>query len=444
MEGLMPNRIKIFTYGCQMNDLDSLKMYSEFLNRGFTPARQTRDADVIIMNTCSVRQKAHEKAMSSLGRLKAHKERNPSLIIAVTGCVAQQEGLRIRERMPFVDIVLGTHQLHRLPDLIGQVLDSGIPVVETAFARCIPFMDIVPGSGVSDQPHRAYINIMQGCDNYCSYCIVPYVRGPEISRDCRSIIQEIQLHASRNVKEVFLLGQNVNSYRGGMSFPDLLRSIQDIQGIERIRFTTSHPKDMSSDLIACFRELPALCSHIHLPFQSGSDRVLSAMNRHYSGSSYLDLISRLRNARPDIAFSADVMVGFPGETEQDFQDTLALIRTVRFDVLYSFKYSPRPGTAAADIPDSVPAEVKEERLGTLQALQKEITLENNRRRTGAVYDVLVDGNSRKHHDQVHGRTTHNVIVNFPGESTLVGETVPVRITRANPNSLTGEMAGGAP
>ncbi len=440
----MPNRVKIFTYGCQMNDLDSLKMYSEFMDRGFTPARQTRDADVIIINTCSVRQKAHEKAMSSLGRLKAHKERNPSLIIAVTGCVAQQEGLRIRERMPFVDIVLGTHQLHRLPDLVGQVLASGTPVVETAFARCIPFMDIVPGSGASDQPHRAYINIMQGCDNYCSYCIVPYVRGPEISRDCRSIIQEIQIHASRNVKEVFLLGQNVNSYRGGMSFPDLLRSIQDIQGIERVRFTTSHPKDMSSDLIACFRDLPALCSHIHLPFQSGSDRVLSAMNRHYTGRSYLDLISRLRDARPDIAFSADVMVGFPGETERDFQDTLSLIRTVRFDVLYSFKYSLRPGTAAADLPDSVPAEVKEERLGTLQSLQKEITLENNQRRTGAVYDVLVDGISRKHPDQVHGRTTHNVIVNFPGESTLVGETVPVRVIRANPNSLTGEMAGGDP
>jgi tRNA-2-methylthio-N6-dimethylallyladenosine synthase len=305
-------------------------------------------------------------------------------------------------------------------------------------------MEIVPGQGVSDQPHRAYINIMQGCDNYCSYCIVPYVRGPEISRDCGLILQEVRLHASRHVKEVFLLGQNVNSYRGGMSFPDLLRSIQEVHGIERVRFTTSHPKDMSSDLIACFRDLNTLCSHIHLPFQSGSDRVLAAMNRHYTGSSYLDLISRVKDARPDIAFSADVMVGFPGETEQDFQDTLSLIQAVRFDVLYSFKYSLRPGTAAADLPDSVPMEVKEERLGTLQALQKEITLENNQRRIGAVYDVLVDGNSRKHPDQVHGRTTHNVIVNFPGESSLVGKTVSVRITRANPNSLTGEMAGGAP
>ncbi len=438
MEGFMKGRIKIFTYGCQMNDLDSQKMYSELSKAGFMATHETKEADIIIINTCSVRQKAYEKTVSNLGRLKTHKSRKPSLIIAVTGCVAQQEGEGLRERMPHVDIILGTHQLHRLPELIEQVRSESNPITETRFDICIPSMEIVPDLEFSEQPHRAYINIMQGCDNYCSYCIVPSVRGHEISRDSMNILNEVRLHASRGVKEVFLLGQNVNSYNGGISFPQLLRDIHAMEGLERIRFTTSHPKDVSDDLVGCFKDLGKLCSHLHLPFQSGSDRVLKAMNRNYTHRSYLDLIARLRAAKPDIAFSADVMVGFPGETEQDFLDTLVIIEAVRFDVLYSFKYSVRPGTEAARLDDNVTPEEKIERLTKLQSLQKGITLDNNRFRIGKTYDVLVDGISPKNSQQVHGRTIHNAIVNFSGEKSLIGKTQAVRITRANPNSLTGE------
>jgi tRNA-2-methylthio-N6-dimethylallyladenosine synthase len=281
---------------------------------------------------------------------------------------------------------------------------------------------------------------MQGCDNYCSYCIVPYVRGHEVSRDYKKVLDEIGLHASRGVKEIFLLGQNVNSYNGGMTFPELLRDIHGIDGIERIRFTTSHPKDVSDGLIACFKDLDKLCSHIHLPFQSGSDSVLKAMNRHYTHHSYLDLIERLRSARPGISFSADVMVGFPDESERDFQDTLDIIKAVRFDVLYSFKYSVRPGTAAAEqLNDNVSSGEKVERLKQLQALQRRITLENNQDRIGKTYEVLVDGISPKNLLQVHGRISQNVIVNFLGDQGLIGKTLPARITRANQNSLTGEM-----
>jgi tRNA-2-methylthio-N6-dimethylallyladenosine synthase len=441
MDGFMKGHIKIFTYGCQMNDLDSLKMYSELSTMGFTPTQETADADIIILNTCSVRQKAYEKALSNLGRLKRYKSRKPSLIIAVTGCVAQQEGNSIRERMPHVDIILGTHQLHRLPELIEHVHNASYSMTETGFSEDIPSMDIVPDQGLSNHSHRSYINIMQGCDNYCSYCIVPYVRGHEISRDYNKVLEEIGLHALRGGKEVFLLGQNVNSYRGGITFPGLLRAIHGIDGIERIRFTTSHPKDVSDSLIACFKDLDKLCSNIHLPFQSGSDTVLKAMNRHYTHRSYLDLIERLRSARPDISFSADVMVGFPDESEQDYQDTLAIIKAVRFDVLYSFKYSVRPGTAAAaQLNDNVSPEAKIERLKQLQSLQKRITFENNQARLGKMYKVLVDGISPKNLLQVHGRTSQNAIVNFLGDQDLIGKTLSIRITRANQNSLTGEIA----
>lgn len=436
----MKAKVKIFTYGCQMNDLDSLKVYTELARIGFEKADATKDADVIVLNTCSVRQKAYEKAMSNLGRLGALKKKKPGLVIAVIGCVAQQEKERILERMPHVDLVVGTHQLHLLASLVQEAMSGKKKTVEAHFLSCVPFMDTIPDVTLSSEPHRAYVTVMQGCDNYCSYCIVPYVRGPEMSRDADNIIREIEMHARRGVKEVFLLGQNVNSYRGGMSFSGLLRKIHDIRGIERIRFTTSHPKDASDDLIGCFKDLPKLCSHIHLPFQSGSDRILAAMNRHYTRSSYLELIDRFRKARPDIAFSADVMVGFPGESERDFLDTLDLIESIRFDVLYSFKYSPRPMSAASRLEDDVPPPEKARRLSELQSMQKRITLENNARRVGSTYEVLVDGASRRREGQMHGRTTHNVIVNFKGDASLIGRTVTVKITRANQNSLTGELA----
>jgi len=431
--------VKIFTFGCQMNDLDSRKLYSELAGHGYRPTEEDRLADVVIVNTCSVRQKAQEKALSTIGRLSILKRRKPGIVIAVAGCVAQQEGAALAQRFPEVDIVIGTHQLHRLAALIAQARSKKRLLVETEFGECIPFMDRIPDKEFLTPPHRAYINIMQGCDNYCSYCVVPLVRGREISRDHASVLSEVRLQASRGVKEIFLLGQNVNSYAGGLSFPQLLRKIHGVEGIERLRFTTSHPKDVSPSLIECFADLPKLCSHLHLPFQAGSDSVLKAMNRNYTYASYLRLIDDLRRARPDMAFSADVMVGFPGEGEQDFQRTLELIETVRFDVLYSFKYSPRPGTAAAALIDDVALPEKRARLSILQSLQKRITLENNRARLGKTYEVLVDGCSQRHGQQVFGRTTHGAIINFAGPSSLIGSTVAVKVTRANQNSLTGEL-----
>jgi tRNA-2-methylthio-N6-dimethylallyladenosine synthase len=305
-------------------------------------------------------------------------------------------------------------------------------------------MDIIPDQDCVSPPHRAYINIMQGCDNFCSYCIVPYVRGREVSRDHAGILDEVRVHAFRGVSEVFLLGQNVNSYAGGVSFPGLLREISGVDGIRRIRFTTSHPKDMSHDLMDCFAHLEKLCSHIHLPFQSGSDEVLRLMNRSYTRWEYLNLIRGLRAARPDIAFSADVIVGFPGETQAAYQDTLDLIEEVRFDLLYSFKYSPRPGTRAALLDDDVPLEEKSRRLRELQALQRRITLENYRSRVGGTFEVLVDGESVRNPDQVHGRTSQNTIVNFTGTRALIGTFRQVRVTKANPNSLTGELVDEGP
>ena len=437
----MKGYVKIFTYGCQMNDLDSLKMCSLLAQDGWRETQSLKKADIIILNTCSVRQKAYEKVLSNLGRLRPYKRRKPSLVIAVTGCVAQQEGADLIERMPHVDMVLGTHQLHRLTELVHEILIRRSPVIDTSFSEEIPSLDLVPGKEFIRPAHRAYTNIMQGCDNYCSYCIVPYVRGREISRDYQHIIEEVRKYASSGVKEIFLLGQNVNSYRGGRTFPDLLRMINDIDGIERIRFTTSHPKDMSDDLISCFASLDKLCDHIHLPFQSGSNPVLKAMNRNYTRETYLGLIEKLRAAGPGIAFSADVMVGFPGETHRDFEDTLDPMERVRFDLLFSFKYSPRPGTRSAGFIDDIPEQEKLSRLRQLQDMQKRICADIGSKRIGRVYDVLVDARSSRHEDQVFGRTTHNAIVNFSGDPSLIGSTVTVEITRANPNSLTGEQIG---
>ncbi len=437
----MKGYLKIFTYGCQMNDLDSQKLYSLLYESGWIPTESTSEADLIIINTCSVRQKAYEKAMSNIGRLRKNKSRKNSLIIGVIGCAAQQEGKNLIERFAHVDFVLGTHRLHSIPSIVDEVfLKKKTHVVDTGFSNYIPSMDIIPSPNFMQPPHRAYINIMQGCNNYCSYCIVPFVRGPEISRDYKDILDEVKLHASRGVKEVFLLGQNVNSYNGGITFHELLGMINEVDGIERIRFTTSHPKDMSDELIESFSRLVKLCPHVHLPFQSGSDRVLRYMNRHYTSEHYLGLIEKLKSKRKDIAFSSDVIVGFPLEEEADFKKTLDLIKRVRFDVLFSFKYSSRPGTSASRIPDHVPLEEKKRRLSILQKIQKRIARENLERWVGHIVEVLVDGTSKRDNSQVFGRTGQNVIVNFPGSPDLIGKSVRVRITRANPNTLTGEIA----
>jgi len=436
----MKGHVHIFTYGCQMNDLDTQKMYTLLARDGWAPTETLARAGLIVLNTCSVRQKAYEKALSNIGRLRPYKRRNPSLVIVVTGCIAQQKGAEIMERMPHVDAVLGTHQLHRIAEVARSCAEGNGPVSDTEMSPCIPSLDIVPDRDFVSPPHRAYLNIMQGCDNCCSYCIVPSVRGRETSRSHAGILAEVREHAARGVKEIFLLGQNVNSYSGGASFPSLLREISAVEGIGRIRFTTSHPKDMGPDLMACFADLEKLCSHIHLPFQSGSDAVLRRMNRSYTKQGYLGLISGLRSARPDISFSADVIVGFPGETGREYLQTIGLIEEVRFDLLYSFKYSPRPGTKAALMEDDVPPDEKNRRLSELQAIQKGITMENHRALVGGTFEVLVDGQSARNPDQVHGRTSRNTIVNFPGKPGLAGTFRNVKITRANPNSLTGERA----
>jgi len=435
----MNGYVKIFTYGCQMNDLDTQKMYSLLFKKGWHPTTKIVEADIIILNTCSVRKKAYEKTLSNLGRLKKYKEKKPSLIIAVAGCVAQQEGANIIKRLPYVDIVLGTHQLHKLASIVDDILRYKKSVVDTVFDHYIPSMDIIPLKRFLTPSHKAYINIMQGCNNFCSYCIVPYVRGREISRDYKQILDEIENLSKNGVKEVFLLGQNVNSYRGGITFPELLERIHDINGVERIRFTTSHPKDVTDELIECFGKLDKLCNHIHLPFQSGSDNVLKAMNRGYTRQDYIGLIEKLKASRRNMAFSADVIVGFPTETDKDFALTMDLINTVRFDLLYSFKYSQRPGTKASNMTDNVPIAEKARRLGILQDAQRQITLSSNQARVGNVYDVIVDGISKRDPNAVCGRTTQNTIVNFKGSHELIGTTVSVKIEKANPNSLKGEL-----
>lgn len=422
-----------------MNDLDTQKMYSLLFKKGWHPTTKTAKADIIILNTCSVRKKAYEKTLSNLGRLKKYKEKKPSLIIAVAGCVAQQEEDNIIKRLPYVDIVLGTHQLHKLANIVDDILRYKKSVVDTVFDHYIPSMDIIPLKRFLTPPHKAYINIMQGCNNFCSYCIVPYVRGREISRDYKQILDEIENLSKNGVKEVFLLGQNVNSYRGGITFPELLERIHNINGVERIRFTTSHPKDVTDELIECFGKLDKLCNHIHLPFQSGSDNVLKAMNRGYTRQDYLRLIEKLKASRRNMAFSADVIVGFPTETDKDFALTMDLINTVRFDLLYSFKYSPRPGTKASNMTDNVPIAEKARRLGILQDAQRQMTLSSNQARVGNVYDVIVDGISKRDPHAVSGRTTQNTIVNFKGSHELIGTTVRVEIEKANPNSLTGKL-----
>ncbi|OPZ59047.1 MAG: (Dimethylallyl)adenosine tRNA methylthiotransferase MiaB [Deltaproteobacteria bacterium ADurb.Bin510] len=436
----MKGYVKIFTYGCQMNDLDTQKMYSLLAQDGWQPTERTAKADLIILNTCTVREKATQKALSNLGRLRENKQAKPELIIAVAGCVAQQEGLNLRRKLPFIDIVLGTHQLHRLNELVEEERRQRRPLAATeCYTEMVPGLEIIPDQRFASAQHRAYLNIMQGCNNFCTYCIVPYVRGREISRPVASILDEVRQVTADGAKEIFLLGQNVNSYAGGASFTELLREIHAIEGVQRLRFTTSHPKDMSPELIECFNALPKLCHYLHLPFQSGSNRVLKAMHRSYSREHYLELIARLRQAAPELAFSADVIVGFPGESESEFMETMELIEQVRFDNLFSFKYSPRPGTKAAELPDDVSRAEKERRLEILQSRQKQITLENNQARVGKIYDVLVDARSKRDTSQLNGRTTHNLIVNFAGAPELLGQTVKVRITQANQNSLVGEL-----
>lgn len=435
--------IYVETFGCQMNVSDSEKIVSLLKKVGYHPTQDSSLADLIILNTCSVREKPEKKVYSSLGRFKRMKNGSRRPILAVGGCVAQQEGERLLEKVPYLDIVFGTHNLHLLPEMVRKA-EKGTRLAEVGFIDSEERLDLFPVEGEAGGLSR-FVTIMQGCDNFCSYCIVPYVRGREISRRADEIIREISEMVERGVKEVTLLGQNVNSYglksAGEPDFATLLRLVADLPGIERIRFTTSHPKDISPPLISCFAEVPGLCGHIHLPVQSGSDAVLARMNRGYTRGEYLGKIAALKAARPGIQVTGDMIVGFPGESDEDFRDTLSLMEEVGYADLFSFKYSARPGTRAAEYPDDVPDAVKRERLDTLQALQRKTTLERNKSFAGTVQEVLVEGVNRRG-DQLFGRTGGNRVVNFAGDPALTGKIIEVRIVRAFQNSLLGEIQTG--
>ncbi|MDD3581114.1 MAG: tRNA (N6-isopentenyl adenosine(37)-C2)-methylthiotransferase MiaB [Desulfobacca sp.] len=436
-------RLYIKTYGCQMNVYDS-ELMAQVLSADYTLTRQPAEADLYLINTCSIRAKSEEKVRSLLGRLRFLKKRRPQMIIGVGGCVAQQEGARLRQRVPHLDLVFGTHGIYRLPEMLRQVQDGGPPVVDTDY---VEQFQIPPRRHWPPGQVKALVTIMQGCNNFCTYCVVPYVRGPEMSRPSGEIIQEVQNFLASGGQEVTLLGQNVNSYGRGrpesLSFPQLLRELAALPGLARLRFTTSHPRDLSPELIQCFAELPALCEHIHLPVQSGSSRILSRMKRGYNRDDYLRRVRQLREVCPAIVITTDLIVGFPGETEEDFQETLSLMQEVPFDSAFYFKYSPRPQTRAATFPGQMAESIKAARLARLKEIQDGLTLASHQRLVGQIKEVLVEGRSKQSPSQLSGRLRSNQVVNFTGPEELIGRLVPVRIEQAYQHSLGGRWLGCA-
>ena len=443
----MPRRYFIKTYGCQMNEYDSARM-ADVLEAGgdLKATDDPAEADVLLMNTCSVREKAQEKVFSLLGEWRRLKSARPEVIIGVGGCVASQEGEAITERAPFVDLVFGPQTLHRLPDMISELRRTGRSVVDVSFPEIEKF-DHLPAPRAEGS--RAFVSIMEGCSKYCSFCIVPYTRGEEISRGFESVIEEVQHLASQGVKEVTLLGQNVNAYAGLMSdgarvdLATLIHHVAALPGIELIRFTTSHPLEFNDSLIEAYASVPKLANHLHLPVQSGSDRVLALMKRGYTAIEFKDKVRKLRAVRPDICISSDFIVGFPGESERDFAATLALVRDVGFDQSFTFVYSRRPGTPAASLPDEVPLEVKQERLAQLQAQLDAQHRAINERMVGTVQRVLVERPAKKDARELAGRTENNRWVNFAGPSGLIDRFVDVVVTEARPHSLRGRLVTAA-
>jgi tRNA-2-methylthio-N6-dimethylallyladenosine synthase len=438
----MAGKLYIKTFGCQMNEYDSSRMADGLrVAEGLELTDDAQAADVLLLNTCSIREKAQEKVFSHLGRWRPWKERNPSLIIGVGGCVASQEGEAIRQRAPYVDIVFGPQTLHRLPEMIRQARTERMPVVDVTFPEIEKF-DRLPEPRAEGP--TAYVSVMEGCSKYCTYCVVPFTRGEEISRPFDDVIAEVAGLAAQGVREINLLGQNVNAYRGEMAEGEeadlalLIEYVAAVEGIDRIRFTTSHPVEFSDSLIDVYGQVPELVSFLHLPLQSGSDRVLAMMKRGHMAIEYKAKIRRLREVRPDITISSDFIVGFPGETEADFEATMQLIEEVGFDHSFSFIYSRRPGTPASDLPDDVPLAVKQQRLERLQQLINTQAQRISRQMVGSIQRILVERPARKNPAQLAGRTENNRVVNFDGPMELIGQFVDVRITEALPNSLRGE------
>jgi tRNA-2-methylthio-N6-dimethylallyladenosine synthase len=439
----MAKKVFIRTFGCQMNEYDSDKMADVLAgSEGAVKTENPEEADIILFNTCSVREKAQEKVFHDLGRVRHLKQARPDLVIGVGGCVASQEGEAIVRRAPYVDLVFGPQTLHRLPQMIARRIASGKAQVDTSFPEIEKF-DALPPATVTGS--SAFVSIMEGCSKYCSFCVVPYTRGEEVSRPLADVLAEIEGLAARGVREVTLLGQNVNAWRGEMDDGDnadlafLLEAVAAMPGIERIRYTTSHPRELSQRLIDVYREVPKLVSHLHLPVQSGSDRILAAMKRGYTVLEYKSLVKKLRAARPDISLSSDFIVGFPGETVEDFEKTLRLAEELNFDNSFFFIYSPRPGTPAADMADETPQELKVERLMRLQKQVEGQAYTISQAMVGSTQRVLVEGHARKDASELAGRTDNNRVVNFAGHERLIGHFIDLKITAALPHSLRGEV-----
>jgi tRNA-2-methylthio-N6-dimethylallyladenosine synthase len=442
----MEKYLYIETFGCQMNEHDSGKMVALLAARDYRLTDDPEKADLILVNTCAVRGKAEQKFRSTLGRYRTLKERKPGLIIGVAGCVAQVQGKAILNRVAHVDLVIGTHHLLELPGLLEEVAAGG-RVAATDFTPDLHDRfnaHLIPHAYV---PTKAYVTVMEGCDLFCTFCIVPYTRGRELSRPADEIVDEVRRLARQGVTEVTLLGQTVNAYGrrgGGVGFHDLLARIDEVPGIARIRFTSSHPLYVTGGLIEAYRNLKHLCPHLHLPVQSGSDAVLARMRRRHTRAQYLDIVRRVRLARSDVAVTTDLIVGFPGETEEDFKQTLRLMREVQFSDIYAFVYSERPETKAAGFTDRVPEPVRRERLARVLEAQREINLAQNRTCVGGVLDVLVEGRSKTDHGKLTGRTPHHRIVNFRGDEGDIGRIVAVRILEASSHSLSGEALSQCP
>ena len=436
-------KLHITTWGCQMNEYDSSKMADLLLaTHGLELTENPEEADVLLLNTCSIREKAQEKVFSQLGRWKNWKKDKPELIIGVGGCVASQEGEHIRDRAPFVDIVFGPQTLHRLPEMINKIRGGDRAIVDISFPEIEKF-DRLP-EPKAEGP-TAFVSIMEGCNKYCSFCVVPYTRGEEVSRPVDDVLFEIAQLAEQGVREVNLLGQNVNAYRGDTfdgqicSFAELLRLVAAIDGIDRVRYTTSHPIEFTDDIVEVYRDTPELVSFLHLPIQSGSDRVLTMMKRNHTALEYKAIIRKLREVRPNIQISSDFIVGFPGETAEDFEQTMKVIEQVNFDMSFSFIYSARPGTPASDLPDDVSEEEKKERLARLQQRINFQAMQFSRAMLGTEQRILVEGPSKKDIMELTGRTENNRVVNFVGTPDMIGKFVDVKITDVYTNSLRGEV-----